>query len=317
MNTNDNPWTSLEPLKMRRVNEDINENYNAFWITDALGQYGLMIQFDKNISPSPKTIKLNGVQIKLDNSSNPNKLILLLNDIEEWEIFFVLCNDLINVMKVKSEEVILQILKRLERWQKLLQKKTNRSLSREEQMGMFAELKILQGRIIPNYGSHTGIHSWVGALGDKQDFLLDNLAIEVKSYRVSSSKTVWISSKEQLNSEKYPLYLFGCALVEGNNGETIANIVEEILNKLEETNLKNEFIEKVEKYGYLPEIHKDSLYKFSMEKVVIYEVKEGFPRLNTELISPWIKDVKYSIDLTGCSEFQINDREIFNSLELS
>ncbi|MGD7048822.1 PD-(D/E)XK motif protein [Rossellomorea marisflavi] len=317
LNTNDNPWISLDPLKMRRVNEEINENYNAFWIADVLGQYGLMIQFDKNISPSPKTIKLNGVQIKIDNSSNPNKLILLLNDLQEWEIFFVLCKDLINVMRVKSDEVILQILKRLERWQKLLQKKTTRSLSREEQMGMFGELKILQKRIIPNYGCPTGIHSWVGALGDKQDFLLEKLAIEVKSYRVSSSKTIWISSKEQLNSDKNPLYLFSCALIEGINGETIDDLVEDILNKLEETNLRKEFIKKVEQYGYISEIHKDSLYKFAMEKVIVYEVKEGFPKFNLDQFSPWIRDVKYSIDLTGCSEFQVNEKEIFNSLELS
>jgi hypothetical protein len=315
--TKNNPWINLDPLKMRRVKDAIDVNYNAFWVVDALGQYGLMIQFDKDISPSRKAIKLTGVQVKLDNSTAPNKLILLLNDNKDWEIFLILCNDLINVMREQDDEVIVQILKRLERWQKLLQKKTNRKLSKEEQMGLFSELKVLRDYVIPNYGCTNGIHSWVGALGDKQDFLLEKLAIEVKSYRISSSKTIWISSKEQLNSDKSPLYLFGCALNEGNSGETIADLVEDIYKQIEEEDLQKEFIEKVERYGYIPEIHKDSLYKFGLEQVIIYEIKEGFPKINLDQFSPWIKEAKYSIDLTGCSEFQVNIKEIFDLLELS
>jgi hypothetical protein len=301
-----NPWINLDPLSMIRVKETINFNYNAFWIVDALNQYGLMIQFDKDFIPPKRAIKLNGIQIQLDHTSAPNKLILLLKDMKDWEIFLILCNDLINEMKEQNEEIIVNVLKRLERWQKLLQKTNSRILSKEEQMGLYSELKVLRDHIIPKYGCADGIHSWVGALGDKQDFLLENLAIEIKSYRMSSSKAIWISSKEQLNSDKNPLYLFACALNEGESGETIADLVQSIAGQIEVEGLLNEFIEKVERYGYIREIHKDTLSKFGLEQVAGYEVREGFPRISLHQVSPWIKEVKYSIDLTGCSDFKVD-----------
>jgi hypothetical protein len=306
MSTMINPWINLDPLSRIRVKKRINLNYNAFWIVDALNKYGLMIQFDKDVILPKKAIKLNGIQIQLDHTSVPNKLILLLKDIKEWEIFLILCNDLINGMSEQDEKVIVNVLKRLERWQKLLQKTTIRLLTKEEQMGLFSELKILHDYIIPKYGCIDGIHSWVGALGDKQDFLLKNLAIEVKSYRMSSSKSIWISSKEQLNSDKNPFYLFICALYEGESGDTIADLVQSIAEQIEAESLLDEFIEKVERYGYISEIHKDTLSRFGLEQVIGYEVREGFPKISLYQVSPWIKEMKYSIDLAGCLDFKVD-----------
>ena len=209
---------------------------------DALNQYGLMIQCDEDFMQPIREIKLNGIQIQLDHTSTPNKLILLLKETKDWEIFLILCNDLINEMKEHDEDIIVNVMKRLERWQKLLRKTTFKIMSKEEQMGLYSELKVLRDYIIPAYGYIAGIHGWVGALGDKQDFLLENLAIEVKSFRMTSGNTVWISSKEQLNSEKKPLYLFACALNEVGSGETIADLVQSITEQIEMESLLNEFI---------------------------------------------------------------------------
>jgi len=298
-----NPWLGLEQLSRRRVKDSIN--YNAFWVVDALNHYGLMIQCDEDFIQPIREIKLNGIKIQLDNTSTPNKLILLLKDIKDWEIFLTLCNDLINVMKERNQDIIINVMKRLERWQKLLQRTTIRVMSKEEQMGLYGELKILQQYIIPKYGYQEGIRSWVGALGDKQDFLLRDSAIEVKSNRITSGNLVWISSKEQLNSEKKPLYLLACALNEGPNGETIANIIQSITEQIESVSLLNEFIEKVELYGYIPELSQESLSKLFLEQINSFEVKEGFPKIPLNHVSPSIKNMKYSIDLSGCSQFKI------------
>ena len=306
LSTKINPWINLDRLSRIRVKESINFNYSAYWVVDALNQYGLMIQFDKDFIPPKKPIKLNGIQLQLDHTSSPNKLILLLKDVKDWEIFLILCLDLIGEMSEQDEEVIVKVLKRLVRWQKLLQKTTSRTLSKEVQMGLYSELKVLQEYILPAFGPANAIHSWVGSLGDKQDFLLENLAIEVKSFRITSGKSVWISSKEQLNSDKSPFYLFACALNESDSGETIAELIQVIAEQVDSDSLLNELIQKVEQYGYIPEIHKDSLSRFGFEQMNGYVVKEGFPKLHTDQISPWIKEVNYSIDLTGCSEFKVN-----------
>jgi hypothetical protein len=298
-----NPWLQLDRLSRIRVKESIN--YHAFWIVDALNQYGLMIQCNEDFKQPIREIKLNGIQIQLDQSSTPNKLILLLKDTKDWEIFLILCNDLIRVMKEHDEDIIVNVMKRLERWQKLLRKSTFKIMSKEEQMGLYSELKILLDYIIPAYGDSAGIHGWVGALGDKQDFLLENFAIEVKSFRMTSGNTVWISSKEQLNSEKNPLYLFACSLNEAGSGETIADLVKSIIGTIKNENLSSEFIEKVEEYGYFPEIPQETLSMFVLEQVTSFEVREGFPKIAMEHVSPLIPNLKYSIDLSGCSPFKV------------
>ncbi|WNB90934.1 PD-(D/E)XK motif protein [Bacillus sp. NEB1478] len=302
-----NPWFGLSTLSKIRIKDSIN--YNVFWIVDALNQYGLMIQCDEDFI-YPKEIKLKGIQIKVDNTTAPNQLILILKEMKDWELFYVLCNDLINVMKGHDEVVIEKVMKRLERWQKLLQKTSLKIMSKEEQMGLFGELKILNDYIIPAYGNIQAIHSWVGALGDKQDFLLGNLAIEVKSFRLTSGNYVWISSKEQLNSEKTPLFLFACGLNEVSTGKTIVDLIETIALQIETENVLNEFIEKIEQYGYVSELQKDDLSKFKLEKVNGFEVKEEFPRISLNQVSSLIKDMKYSVDLSGCSQFKVNIPDI-------
>ncbi|BCC57577.1 TPA: PD-(D/E)XK motif protein [Bacillus cereus] len=299
-----NPWLGLDQLSKIRVKESIK--YNAFWIMDVLGQYGLMIQCNDNFIQPKREIKLKGIQIKIDNTSTPNHLILLLKDLTDWELFLVLCNDLVHALKEYDEDIIKNIVKRLERWQKLLQRETLKIMSKEEQMGLFSELKILQDYLIPKYGYGIAIRSWVGALGDKQDFLLENLAIEVKSYRITAGHSVWISSKEQLNSEKQPLYLFGCALNEVTSGETIADLVQSISEQVETEKLLNEFIDKVEQYGYISEIQQESLSKLRLEKINGYEVEEEFPKISLNHVLPLIKNMKYSIDLSGCSQFEVD-----------
>ncbi len=213
-------------------------------------------------------------------------------------------------MREYDEEIIVNVMKRLERWQKLLRKSTFKIMSKEEQMGLFSELKLLRDYIIPAYGNSASIHGWVGALGDKQDFLLEKFAIEVKSFRLTSGNRVWISSKEQMNSEKNPLYLFACALNEAGSGETIADLVKSIKGKIEDEILFSEFIEKVEEYGYFPEIPQESLSKFVLEQVSGYEVKDGFPKISLEHVSPLITSIKYSIELSGCSQFKVNINRI-------
>lgn len=306
--TMNNPWLGLDRLSKIRVKESIK--YNVFWIKDALGQYGLMIQCDKDFVQPKQEIKLKGIDIKLDHTSTPNQLILLLKDMSEWELFLILCNDLINVMKESEDNIISKLIKRLERWQKLLQRAALQIMSKEEQMGLFGELIVLRDYLLPVYDCQSVINGWVGSLGDQQDFLLESLAVEVKSTRLTSGSNIWISSKEQLNSEKQPLYLLACALNEATSGETIEDLVQSILNHIEMKDLKEEFMSKVEQYGYFSEIPVQSLSVFKVEQLKAYEVREGFPKIASDQVSPLIRKIKYNIDLSGCSEFEVTINKI-------
>ncbi len=153
---------------------------------------------------------LKGISVLKRNSPEGfGELFLILNDHDDWELFKILCDDLTAaaVQCGADEEIIDAAEIRLRRWHLLLKREIRRELTVEVQMGLFSELLCLRDLVAPMTGIKQAADSWVGPLSDKQDFLLENSAAEVKSYRTSRGPVVEISSVQQLNSEKESLFL--------------------------------------------------------------------------------------------------------------
>lgn len=304
---NINPWLEMKESARRRI-ESIAE-HNLFWITDLEGKYGFCLQ-SKNLFESIKPpANLNGVSILKRNSTyNYGELFLILNSKEDWQIFHSLCDDLISIThKYDSDEAMINAVEvRLKRWQQLLKQDRNQDMSLERQMGLFTELLCLKDIITPKIGISQAITSWVGADFDKQDFLLDNAIIEVKSYRTTKSPIINISSLQQLHSDKEPIYLLTYSLMQSDNGTDVDFLVREI-NKLlenEPEDVLNVFDNKLLEYGYIPEIVKTPFLKFIVDKSKAYYVSDDFPKISPEHVQSQILKVKYSIDLIQCEEFE-------------
>lgn len=306
---NKNPWLQMEESSQRRI--EFKNQHNLFWITDLEGKYGFCLQSKnlfKNIKPPAN---LNGISILKRNSPHEHgELFLIVNNNEDWQIFYSLCIDLISIThKYENDEAMVNAVEiRLKRWQQLLKFDRNKDMSLERQMGLFSELMCLKDYILPKIGIKQAITSWVGADFDKQDFLLDHAIIEVKSYRTTKAPIINISSLYQLHSDKEPLYLFTYSLMQSENGLSIDMIVKEINLLLE--NESNEIItifeNKLLEYGFIPEIIKTPLFKFIIDKMRAFEVSEEFPKISPQDIKSQIVSVKYSIDLLQCQEFEFN-----------
>lgn len=304
-----NPWNQMPESTQRRVDAEIP--HDMFWVTDSSGGYGFYLKtpnsFDDGISiPSLKGIR----PIKRTSPEGEGELFLILNDKDDWEIFYVLCNDLINTALHCGidEEIIDAVEIRLRRWHLLLKQERQRELTIEVQMGLFSELTCLKELIAPKVGIKQAAVSWVGANFDKQDFLLENCALEVKSYRTSKGPTVEISSAQQLSSEKESLYLVTCGLTTHENGLSVADVsksISEILSA-ESADALESFERKLMNCGYIPEMLKEPLTKFKLDKTKAYAVTEEFPKITAEHIRSQIVSVKYSIDLTQCREFEVD-----------
>jgi hypothetical protein len=310
---NINPWLNMQESAQRRI-ESIT-THNIFWVTDLEGKYGFCLQ-SKNIFESIKSpANLNGVAILKRNSIyNFGELFLILNNKEDWQIFHSLCEDLISIThKYDSDEAMINAVEvRLKRWQQLLKQDRNQDMSLERQMGLFTELLCLRDIITPKIGIEQAITSWVGADFDKQDFLLDNAIIEVKSYRTTKSPIINISSLQQLHSDKEPIFLLTYSLMQSDNGTAIDSIVKDIVRLLENEpeNVLNLFDNKLLEYGYIPEIVKTPFYKFIVDKTKAYYVSDSFPKISPEYIKSQIIKVKYSIDLIQCEEFEVEVNSI-------
>jgi len=310
-----NPWYKMKESSQRRI--EFKTQHNLFWITDLEGKYGFCLQsknlFDNIDSPA----NLKGISILKRNSAyNYGELFLILNDKEEWQIFYALCEDLISITHQydNDEAMISAVEVRLKRWQQLLKQDRNQDMSLERQMGLFSELLCLKDVVFPQTGIEQSIVSWVGADFDKQDFLLNNAIIEVKSYRTSKSPIIHISSLQQLYSDKEPLFLLTYGLTQSENGLSINNLVDEINELLENksTEIKDLFDNKLVEYGFIPEIIKTPLYKFIVDKNRVYFVSDEFPKILPYDIKSQIIDVKYTIDLLQCHEHEIDLNNIFN-----
>jgi len=302
-----NPWLHMKESAQRRI-ESITE-HNLFWITDLEGKYGFCLQ-SKNLFESIKSpASLNGISILKRNSTyNFGELFLILNSKEDWQIFHSLCEDLISIThKYNNDEAMINAVEvRLKRWQQLLKQDRNQDMSLERQMGLFSELLCLKDIIAPQIGIEHAITSWVGADFDKQDFLLDNAIIEVKSYRTTKSPIIHISSLQQLHSDKEPIYLLTYSLMQSDNGTAIDSLVKEIDKLLEAVpeDVLNVFDNKLLEYGYIPEIVKTPFFKFIVDKIKAYYVSDDFPKISPEHVKSQITKVKYSIDLIQCEEFE-------------
>lgn len=314
MTINGNPWEDMSYDAQRRA--DINKD--IYWVKEPKGDYGICIEINDENDVEINDIELKDIEVLKGFHKLKGTLqwFLMLRNIEEWQIFKVLCEDLIGVAtRAKSEKAMVATMEiRLRRWQNLLKQKRYISLPLEVQMGLYSELECLKNTIAPKMGLNIAIQKWVGPESDKQDFLLDASAIEVKSYRTSKGEKIIISSKEQLTSEKENLYLVTYALTKSNNGKSILTIINDIKVELEEDGneeLIDIFEFKLLDYGYSSLIHKpEHLESFIIDKIKYYEINQNFPRLTSNQIPAEIISVKYQIDMSLCEEWETQEESI-------
>lgn len=306
-----NPWKDMKKSTQRRVSEDIN--HDIYWIIDLEGRYGLYIKIKSIHNNDIDLLKLKGISILKRNEDNITELFIGLNNNQDWEIFLTLCRDLILIAKKYNDNLTMfnATENRLKRWQQFLLKNKSIDFSFQKQMGLFSELTCLKDIIAKNIGFRSAIYSWVGADFDKQDFLLNNIIIEVKSYKTSKTPIVSISSASQLYSDKQPLYLISYGLTPTDSGTSIDELVSEIENEIENESFElfELFHNKLFEYGYMIDLDIKK-YKFIIDKNMIFHVNSNFPKITPLDIDSRISNIKYTIDLLQCQEFRIEDIKI-------
>lgn len=315
MTTNEKlPWGDMAESSKRRV--DTLAKHNIYWIMDINGRYGIYIESANKFVSEKLTISLNGIEvIKRNAQAGIGELILLLNIKEDSQIFCKLCEDLISTIELyqDNDEMISALEVRLQRWQELLKRSNNYVMSIEAQMGLFAELSLLEEVLFPEIGEQQAINAWVGPDFDKQDFLLDNAVVEVKSYRTSKGQQVSISSAQQLYCEKQPLFLASYGLTRSENGKNVKDLVldiKEVLSKKSKL-LLDVFNLKLIDYGYIPELENEPYVSFLIDNTRVFRIKDDFPKLIPPMIPAEILRVKYSIDLSLCNGFEVDFNSIF------
>jgi len=272
---------------------------------------------------SPDVVKWNKLKdIKveiIDDDSNPAKcyLLILILNLQHKDIFSVLCEDLISQVAsiVVENTLIKELLNRLTKWQTLFEKLAQPGLSPESQRGLFGELYFLRKFLSINTENDKCINSWQGPSNSAQDFQYGSWALEVKTTHGNNHQKIQISSERQLDIHNLDnLILYHLSLESRlHSGETLNQIVDSIYEFLgSDYSSLNCFKLKLFEAGYFDQ-HRH-LYEntgYFIRQDIYYKVENHFPRIEESDIRDGVGDVKYSIIVSLCQNYNIYETEVF------
>ena len=238
------------------------------------------------------------------------RLVLILNDKNDWELFLALCSDLVQATRLSEDtaSAVHTILRRLTRWQDFLKKHRSDLLTEEKIKGLIGELLFMKSHLIPAFGAGMAVEFWQGPEGLPQDFNIKSSAIEVKCKLGATAPYVTIASADQLCPQLPEMYLFvvtlGKTVPEDQGAINLPGLVSEV-----RTALQSENSNRIERFNDLLYVigYADSdrylEYSYVLADETMYRVTAGFPRICPDEIHHGIVRLSYDIRLSECDPF--------------
>lgn len=321
MTSNHNPWADIPfavsgHFSRRRVNADTG--FALFWFRDEAGRPGLLIEISRLISHSSlQEARINIRDISVDvievAEENIRALVIRLEDIQNQDVFLKLCLDLIEHVKIseQNQNTFHVICRRLKKWQSLLSGKAKNLLSANEIQGLYAELHFLAEMLEKDRSRESVlIYGWKGPEKNQQDFIMNDMAIEIKSIAGDQRGKVRITSEDQLDTHLEQLYLRIYFLSEvQNGGESLNSITRRITSQLTSRENRELFELKLESARYI-DIPDYDLPMFLVKDCRTYLVRDDFPRITRNTLPDGIVTVTYDLILAGIDRFRISEMEM-------
>ena len=307
------PWSGIErpvaEFNVRLATE--HHPLRLYWGVDSRGRYLFVIDVSKAAIPAKGTIcDLEGIQIGMAVQHGRGRIVLLLNETANWELFKTLCDDLVRASGVVPEEItaVAVALRRLQRWQDFLRKARSLVLSLEEIKGLVGELLFLNATVVERFGWDAAVEFWKGPEGAPQDFAIHQIAVEVKCQSGASKPSVRITSVEELNPQLPTGYLVVQTLATAEDNApgsfTLNSLIARIRGELARAShaTRERFDGLLFSAGYIHHEFYDSLV-FQQIATSSYLLCEGFPRLRLDRIPSGIQKITYQLELEACAPF--------------
>lgn len=309
-----NPWKDIE-----KPDADFNVRLagashplKLYWGRDTQGRYlfiyetGPDLVIDRKILP-----KLSGISLAVSSGESNTKIVLMLNDTVNWELFHSLCDDLLRATESvnKEEHGSVIFLRRLARWQEFLKRERLGILSKEAIKGLVGELLFLADKIAPAFGWDNAVAFWKGPEDAPQDFVAYDTAIEVKCQSGGSKPTVRITSADQLVPQLPKGYLAVYTIASADSGNpdgfTLNDLVWRIRSLLQTAteNTRERFEDLLFMAGFTTreEYDDDSFMRIALK---LFMIAEGFPRIELATIPAGIERIAYTLRLDSCAPFE-------------
>ena len=309
-----NPWDEIEKPDVDFNVKLVGDSHplRLYWGRDTQGRYLFIYQSAPGVIPDRKSLpKLAGITVAVAFSASDTKLVLILNDTVNWELFHSLCEDLVRATSTTERDAhgSAIFLRRLSRWQEFLKRERSGLLSNEAIKGLIGELLFLSDKVACSYSWQDAVNFWKGPEDAPQDFAVHDTAVEIKCQSGGSKPSVRITSAEQLVPQLPKGFLAVYTIASADTGEkeafTLNGLVAHIRSKLEaepETT-RERFEDLLFMAQYTTREEYDDQYYMRIA-LKCYKIAEGFPRVEMSSIPSGIERLSYTLRLESCASFK-------------
>lgn len=306
-----NPWENIQkPLNSNSytaILADKDLSLRLYWAKDFYDNKIFLLQLSSNGEKIKNIEEILGIKVVFEVVNHAQQLSFILMDRTNDDIFYLICSDLLSKTRSISDEqnAIDILLQRLDSWRKFLKSK-RKILDKRGVIGLIGELYFLKNELFPRYGIKNSLNFWQAPLQEKQDFIIHDTAIEIKTKATQNKIT--ISSYEQLNSELSHLYLYVLTITESDANIKNAINVLDFMNSIKIDIAKEDieclliFEKLLLEYGYVNSPLFNDFYLFIGEKS-IYDVRDDFPKIS--YIPIGLEQLTYKINLDTCKKYEI------------
>ena len=267
-------------------------NFHFLWrVPENNISFGVDLKYDISISEQFKHLTSLSLE-KLKIASKEEIIVINLLDNDLKEPFQEFIQTLANIVLAVEDNELAQdvFLDKIVKFQKLFEKGRFGKLKKTEIRGLYAELCFLE-HLIENT-SLKALDSWQGPHNGLHDFVMENYAVEVKSYM--SQQSVRILNERQLDPHSSnKLFLATFHIQEDPSGISINEKIE-ILEKKFTGKLKPQFISTLNDSGYF-KTHAIYYEKFLLKENArsLYQINTDFPSNKVLNLNPEIFNIKY------------------------
>lgn len=323
----EDPWRNLAvPVKDgtitgRRV--DSTGRFDFFWARDAQGR-ALLVLGHRGAALAVPLPRLKGLEVtELPASSSEERQVVwrLLRN-ENVEIFLELCLDIVasTARCVDERAAVDAAVGRTWRWHHFLRSGRQLRLTLKRQVGLLAELLVLESMFLPSMSPVAALKAWRGPLDEPQDFVSAGVGVEVKAALATAGGRVHISSEFQLDADRHEALWLLVVLLESVDGSetidaiTLDSVASRVLKAVEPIPEARQLLDSLlTAAGYDADDHYTEFVWRQLD-LDCYLVGEGFPCLPPTCLPTGVEQVEYALTLSACADFLQDPALLLGSL---
>jgi hypothetical protein len=317
-------WSGHEPLLTRQMRLS-QEILAVFAVRKSDGRHILYLQCNpEDAKKECKYPAWKGISIDFSGFGNSGMegcyVRIEQGEGSDDEVYFAVSDDLCSCLEgVEKSDLRKKLSDALERWKRFFSLRESIKLTMQEQIGLFGELWLLRSMLHNGAGSQI-IGCWKGPYHEVFDFSLQNMSIEVKTTAAKMPYKAHISNELQLDDRLAGGILVLCFVavqVGESSGETLGDVVKSIEDYVKDDEVAcGLFQDKAFGCGLGKPYIDRYTAKYIVKEHAFFNVGEGFPRILSKDLPNGVGDISYSLDISACGNYRIEDQEFWKTAKL-